>query len=125
MLNFDNIKVPTFDDIYGYQSPIELILGDLQTKIENDATKVVQSYGFNVDKEELEKALKYDRNQYEKGYAAAREHSEEIIRELWNCRNELCFRCGKYEKAYCGACDDCRYSSENMKRWRKNSNETN
>lgn len=45
----------------------------------------------------------------------------EIIKELWNCRNELCLRCGKYEKAYCGACDDCRYNSENMKRWRKDS----
>ena len=45
--------------------------------------------------------------------------NEEVIRELWNCRNELCLRCGKYEKAYCGACDDCRYNAGNMKRWRK------
>ena len=56
----------------GYNSPIELIAGNLQTQIENDAVKVVQSYGFNVDKAELEKALKYDRDQYEKGYADAR-----------------------------------------------------
>ena len=49
--------------------------------------------------------------------------NEEVIRELWNCRNELCLRCGKYEKAYCGACDDCRYNSENMKRWRKDPDE--
>jgi hypothetical protein len=47
-----------------------LIAGNLQTRIENDAVQVVQSYGFNVDKAELEKALKYDRDQYEKGYAA-------------------------------------------------------
>lgn len=58
--------------MYNYESPIELIAGELKTKIENDAVKVVQSYGFNVDKYELEKALKYDRNQYEKGYADAR-----------------------------------------------------
>lgn len=49
--------------------------------------------------------------------------NEEVIRELWNCRNELCLRCGKYEKAYCGACDDCRYNAENMKRWRKDPDE--
>lgn len=55
-----------------YESPIELIAHEVQTKIEHDAVKVVQSYGFNVDKKELEKALKYDRNQYEKGYADAR-----------------------------------------------------
>lgn len=60
----------------GYNSPIELIAGNLQTQIENDAVKVVQSYGFNVDKVELEKALNYDRNQYEKGYADARNNYE-------------------------------------------------
>ena len=58
----------------GYNSPIELIAGNLQTQIENDAVKVVQSYGFNVDKAELEKALKYDRGQYDKGYAAGRKN---------------------------------------------------
>ena len=66
----------------GYNSPIELIAGNLQTRIENDAVKVVQSYGFNVDKAELEKALKYDRDQYEKGYAAGRnEHRWILISE--------------------------------------------
>lgn len=59
-------------DSLDYKSPIELIAGNLQTRIENDAVKVVQSYGFNVDKAELEKALKYDRGQYDKGYADAR-----------------------------------------------------
>lgn len=33
--------------------------------------KAVQSVGFDINKEELTKALKYDRNQYEKGYADA------------------------------------------------------
>ena len=66
----------------GYNSPIELIAGNLQTRIENDAVKVVQSYGFNVDKAELEKALKYDRDQYDKGYAAGRnEHRWILISE--------------------------------------------
>ena len=44
---------------------------------------------------------------------------EEIIKELWNCRDELCLRCGKYERAYLGACNDCRYNFENMKKWKE------
>ena len=46
------------------------------------------------------------------------ERPQEIIKELWNCRNELCLRCGKYERAYLGACNDCRYNFENMEKWK-------
>ena len=45
--------------------------------------------------------------------------NEELIKELWNCRNELCLRCGKYENAHKGACDDCRYNRENMKKYKR------
>ena len=51
-----------------YESPINQILGEVQNEYENNCLKVVQSYGFDVNKEELAKALMYDRNQYEKGY---------------------------------------------------------
>ena len=77
----DMLNNPSPDSL-DYKSPIELVAGNLQTQIENDAVKVVQSYGFNVDKAELEKALKYDRDQYEKGYAAGRnEHRWILISE--------------------------------------------
>ena len=59
-------------DIIGYCSPIEIIMTDLQTKMESDCLQAVQRYGFNVDKEELIKALNYDRNQYHKGYSDAK-----------------------------------------------------
>ena len=52
----------------GYQSPITLIAGEIETKMENDTMRVIQQYGIDVDKEELLKALKYDRDQYDKGY---------------------------------------------------------
>ena len=52
-----------------YESPIETILTEIQTQFENDCIKAVQSYGFMVNKEELIKALNYDREQYEKGYS--------------------------------------------------------
>lgn len=48
---------------------------------------------------------------------------EEILKELWNCRNELCLRCGKYHDAWKGACNDCRYNFENMEKWKEGSDE--
>lgn len=51
-----------------YESPIELLSEALETQIEGDMFKCVQRYGFNVDKDELERALRYDRGQYEKGF---------------------------------------------------------
>jgi arginine repressor len=51
-----------------YESPINQILGEMQITYENECMKAVQSCGFDVNKEELTKALQYDRGQYEKGY---------------------------------------------------------
>lgn len=51
-----------------YRSPIDIIYGDIQTKVEGDIVKAIQGYNINVDKDELIKALNYDRNQYSKGY---------------------------------------------------------
>ena len=51
-----------------YESPINIIISELCTKLESDCVKSVKRYGFDVDKEELAKALNYDRNQYEKGH---------------------------------------------------------
>ena len=51
-----------------YESPINIIISELCTKLESDCLKSVQRYGFDIDKEELAKALNYDRKQYEKGH---------------------------------------------------------
>lgn len=47
----------------------------------------------------------------------------EIIKELWNCRNELCLKCERYKEAYRGACEDCRYNFANMEKWKEGSDE--
>lgn len=60
-----------------YKSPIEIIYGQMQTNMENNIYEAVQKYGVNVDKEELIRALQYDREQYEAGYKA---RDEEIVR---------------------------------------------
>ncbi len=52
-----------------YKSPIEVYYKDMRTKIENNIFEAVCDVGVSVDKDELVKALQYDRGQYEKGYA--------------------------------------------------------
>ena len=51
-----------------YISPIMIIQTELNTELENNVYKAVTKYDIAVDKEELIKALKYDRNQYNLGY---------------------------------------------------------
>lgn len=51
-----------------YKSPIELFTSQMNMEYENGVLKCVQSYYPTVDKDELYKALKYDRDQYDKGY---------------------------------------------------------
>lgn len=58
-----------------YKSPIEIVYGEMQsqiqTQLEGDVIKTVQKYGIFVNKDELVKALAYDRNQYNEGYRDA------------------------------------------------------
>ena len=37
---------------------------------------------------------------------------ERLERELRDCRNELCLRCGQYKQRHLGACDGCRWRAE-------------
>ena len=60
-----------------YQSPIEVFQTQMQSQIVGEIYKAVMKVGVNVDKDELLKALQYDRNQYQKGYT---DRDSEIIR---------------------------------------------
>lgn len=55
-----------------YKSPIELICADIEHQIvkqqDEEVYKAVLHFIPNIDKEELIRALQYDREQYEKGY---------------------------------------------------------
>ena len=56
-----------------YESPIAKIYGEIQDEIiKQDEERLMylvnQSVGYQVDKGELIKALRYDRDQYRKGY---------------------------------------------------------
>lgn len=51
-----------------YESPIQAIHSDMEIAYENECLKAVQRVGFDVNKEELLRALQYDRGQYLVGY---------------------------------------------------------
>lgn len=67
-----------------YKSPIEIIYGQMQTQMEGDILRAVQSYCPNVDKEELIRALQYDRQQYDIGYADGK---RDAMNELVRCKD--------------------------------------
>ncbi len=51
-----------------WESPIEMIIEDIDQKMTDGVVQMIQKVHINVDKDELIKALQYDRNQYIKGY---------------------------------------------------------
>ena len=51
-----------------YKSPIEIFYGEMETYLEGEILKATQKVGVYVDKKELLQALKFDREQYDKGY---------------------------------------------------------
>lgn len=51
-----------------YKPIVEIIVKDLETQKENAIIKAIQNIAINIDKEELQKALNYDRNSYNNGY---------------------------------------------------------
>jgi hypothetical protein len=67
------ISVPTEKGETMYRSPINVLISDIQHQIaeqqDEEVYKAVVSVGINVDRDELIRALAYDRHQYMKGYA--------------------------------------------------------
>ena len=71
-----------------YDAPIEIytmadeIVERMNEAIENEVLEAIFRVGVNVDKEELIKALSYDREQYVKGYADGTKEFAERVKEL-------------------------------------------
>lgn len=65
-----------------YKSPIEIIIGQMKTNYEDEIFRAVQNVGINVDKEELLKALEYDRGQYEEGFEEGEKYVLRHLRSL-------------------------------------------
>ena len=104
------MKIPDYfgngmpDDI-GYVPPITLIVGEIETKMENDTIQAVQRYGIDVNRDELIKALNYDRDQYEKGFTMG------YSRGYWNCKTE-----SRIQGEWLGGlfCSNCGISKNNF-----------
>ena len=85
-----------------YESPIKVIQGELETQLEGEILKAVHRVGVTVDRDELIRALRYDREQYQKGFDDAREDAVVVTR----CKD--CEHAERYERAdgtagyYCG-----------------------
>lgn len=73
-----------------YESPITIMENEAKRIVKETENGIVaeisKQYGVEVDKEELTKALLYDRQQYDKGYkdalAEIRERVEKVIAEI-------------------------------------------
>lgn len=87
-----------------YESPIEIVYGEMKNQLENDVYSVVQSYSIKVDKDKLIKALEYDREQYLKGYADAKAELE-LKKGKWIYDTERVWHDGGiYTQYHCSEC---------------------
>lgn len=95
-----------------YESPIDAIYSDVVTKLEDGVLKAVQDVGITVDKEELIKALQYDRDQYRKGYEDAvldKTHGKWVDKwhELWKEQLPVCSVCNNISIFKSNFCPNC------------------
>ena len=89
--------------MYNYKSPIETIVSEMYTRIlqeqENKVFEAIQNMGINVDRDELMRALRYDRGQYDEGY------SEGYVEGWIEANKKLvhCKECKHIDTDGCGA----------------------
>lgn len=63
-----------------YKSPVTLLLDKFDEKVVDNIYQIVNHYFVDVDKDELLKALRYDRDQYDRGRLDGyREAKKEIV----------------------------------------------
>ena len=75
-----------------WKSPIEVVYNDVKSNFEDGVFKAIQRVQINVDKDELIKALQYDRDQYEKGYEDGKRYAEDKIIRCKDCKKRhVCF----------------------------------
>lgn len=80
------------DSVAGYESPIKIYTNQMAERIMEQRedgiyTQIISQTAIDVDKEELKKALAYDRDQFRQGYEAGRadgyaEGSQDILHAM-------------------------------------------
>ena len=108
----------------GYESPITRMVADIQEQYEEQERdylkmRITEKIGYEIDKDELIKALNYDRGQYEKGYRDAIRRIISVVNEvnlcpngkdgalrpIKNTRREDVYRAVQEVKRICGLCE--------------------
>lgn len=79
-----------------YKSPIQIYtdnhIESIKSEFDEQCMKAIVKVGVDVDKDELIKALKYDRNQYQKGYQDCIDEKVKFLeKELDIAIKDLCF----------------------------------
>ncbi len=102
-----------------YKSPIQVahnkVMDEVRRAFDNDILSSILSYDIHVDRGELIRALQYDRNQYEKGYADGK---ADAMAELVRCKDCKYWECYGGEDSYKGECtmlvgaEGCWYESD-------------
>ena len=90
-----------------YETPIHIFVKDyiddivdvIERNKDNMIITAIQKIGIDINKEELIKAMQYDRQQYDKGYADAKAEIE-VVR----CKN--CKHAHLTDDGYCKYCDE-------------------
>ena len=117
-MNMEDLKKSIeINPVLEYQSPINIITQDIHYEVvreqEEQILKAILEIGIDVDKDELIKALRYDRDQFEKGFnkgvAAGRVLTcgEWIRIEPYDLNTLQCSKCGyiTHERTnYCSTC---------------------
>ena len=101
-----------------YESPIKMFVTEIQNAYEDGVMKAVQNFGFNINKEELIKALQYDRGQYQKGYEDGRPQKGEWIDTLTigaSGREYLSYKCSKCGDHHGTRWNYCPYCGADMR----------
>ena len=73
-----------------YKSPIEIICQGIGYEVDKGILKAVLEHGINVDKDELIRALQYDRDQYKKGYSDGKKAAMDELVWCKDCKHSSC-----------------------------------
>lgn len=86
-----------------YESPIKIFYSEITTQFDNEIFKAVQRVNITVDRDEIIRALRYDREQYQKGFDDARKDAVPVVHGQWEWLgpNRLVTGC------MCGTCSAC------------------
>lgn len=74
-------RLTTIPDM-DYESPVQIYLSQMQGQLEEGIYNTVRSYGIDVDKDELIKALINDRQQYVKGFRDGVKKFAEMLKSI-------------------------------------------